>query len=41
LSRNTNVKSNINPNPNGNPINVSNIHKNEWHNARHNVPPIE
>ena len=32
---------NPNPNPNGNPINVYNIHKNEWHNERHNPPPVE
>jgi len=37
LSHNTNLKSNTNPNPNANPINVYNIHKNEWHNERHNA----
>jgi len=43
LSCNTNLKSITNPNPNANadPINVYNIHKNEWHNERHNVPPVE
>jgi len=39
LSRNTNLKSNTNPN--ANPINVYNIHKNEQHNERHNAPPVE
>jgi len=24
-----------------NPINVYNIQKNEWHNERHNAPPVE
>jgi len=32
---------NPNPNANANPINVYNIHKNEWHNERHNAPPVE
>jgi len=39
LSRNTNLKSN--PNPNANPINVYSFHKSEWHNERHNVPLIK
>jgi len=41
LSCNTNLESNTNPNPNANPINVYNIYENEWHNERHNAPPIE
>ena len=41
LSHNTNLKSKTNPNPNANHINVYNIHKNEWHNKRHNVPPVQ
>jgi len=32
---------NSNPNSNDNLINVYNIHKNEWHNERHNPPPVE
>jgi len=30
-----------NRNHNANPINVYNIRKNEWHNERHNAPPVE
>jgi len=42
---NTNLKSNTNPNhnpnPNANPINVYNIHINEWHNETHSAPPVK
>jgi len=47
LSHNTNLKFNTNPNSNPNPnpnayhINVYNIHKNERHNERHDVLPVE